>query len=189
MAFNPGSRSRSQLAQPMAEINTTPMVDVMLVLLVIFIITAPLLNQAIPIDLPRVASAPLETPPATIAVAIDADGVVRLERDPVALVELADALRARAREHATPPEIHLRADRATRYERVAEVMASVRRAGLDRIAFVTEAPSVEPDGGSARAATRVAPDASRAGAPAAVLAPAPADAPRVGAESPAMATP
>ena len=152
MAFNPGSRPTSHLAQPMVEINTTPLVDVMLVLLVIFIITAPLLNQAIPIDLPRVASAPLDTPPATIAVAIDPDGVVRLERDPVAIAELADALRARALGHATPPEIHLRADRATRYERVAEVMASARRAGLDRIAFVTEAPPDEPGGAAARAA-------------------------------------
>jgi biopolymer transport protein ExbD len=121
---------------PMAEINTTPLVDVMLVLLVIFIITAPLFHQAVPIDLPRVDATRLEDKPRVIQLAIDAEGLVFWNGEPLHRDALAGRLVA-AREG--DPELHLRADRGTRYERVAEVMAAAQRAGIVKIAFVTEA--------------------------------------------------
>lgn len=133
MAF--GSFSEGNGPQPMAEINTTPLVDVMLVLLVIFIITAPLFQQAVPVDLPRVDSSKLDDKPQTIQLAIDAAGTLHWNGEPVA----ADALAVRfAAARVGNPELHLRADRDSRYEKVAEVMAAAQRNGITRIAFVTE---------------------------------------------------
>lgn len=133
MAF--GSFNEGGAGQPMAEINTTPLVDVMLVLLVIFIITAPLFHQAVPIDLPRVDAAKLEEKPEVIQMAIDAEGRVFWNGEAVHR----DALEARFTAISErQPELHLRADRAVRYERVAEVMAAAQRAGVIKIAFVTE---------------------------------------------------
>jgi len=130
--FNEGGHS-----QPMAEINTTPLVDVMLVLLVIFIITAPLFQQAVPIDLPRVASTKLEDKPRTIQVALDAAGQLHLDGVPATHAAIEAHFIAAAPDH---PELHLRADRATRYAQVAEILAAAQRAGIAKIAFVTERP-------------------------------------------------
>jgi biopolymer transport protein ExbD len=126
-------------SQPMAEINMIPLVDIMLVLLVIFIITAPLFHQALPIDLPRVAASPLEEQPRTIQLALDAEGVLLLDGETIGMDRLGTHLAAMAGDAG--PELHLRADRATRYERLAEVMAVAQQAGIARIAFVTD-PSV-----------------------------------------------
>lgn len=132
-----GSFDSGGMTQPMAEINTTPLVDVMLVLLVIFIITAPLFHQAVPVDLPKVDAAKLDDRPRVVSVAIDDRGRVYIDADEVAregmdarLVSLAQELR--------DPELHLRADRGVRYERVTEVLAAAQRAGIVKIAFVTE---------------------------------------------------
>lgn len=127
-------------ASPMAEINTTPMVDVMLVLLVIFLITAPLFHQAVPIDLPKVEASKPHESPRLLQLSIDAGGAVALDGKALEPASLVDALR-RAVGTQDAPEMHLRADRATRYERVAEVMASAQAAGITKIAFVTEKPS------------------------------------------------
>src|SRR6185369_14490028 len=132
-----GSFNESGSAQPMAEINTTPLVDVMLVLLVIFIITAPLFHQAVPVDLPRVDSTRLDDKPHTISVAIDAAGVVHVDGVPFDKAAL-PARFAEAVHGGSSPELHLRADRGTRYERVTEVLAEAQRAGIVKIAFVTE---------------------------------------------------
>jgi biopolymer transport protein ExbD len=130
-----GSFEQGGGQQPMAEINTTPLVDVMLVLLVIFIITAPLFQQAVPIDLPKVDATKIEDKPQVIQVAIDASGIVHWNGEPIH----ADALPARLEAaRGGDPELHLRADRATRYEKVAEVMAAAQRAGIVKIAFVTD---------------------------------------------------
>lgn len=135
MAF--GSFNEGGSAQPMAEINTTPLVDVMLVLLVIFIITAPLFQQAVSVDLPRVDSTRIDDQPQMVSVALDAEGKVFVDG-----VELArDALGARFAEavaNGRQPELHLRADRGTRYERVTEVLAEAQRVGIVKIAFVTD---------------------------------------------------
>jgi biopolymer transport protein ExbD len=124
--------------RPMSEINTTPLVDVMLVLLVIFIITAPLFHQAVQIDLPRVDSTKLDDKPRVLQVAIDGSGAIHLDGTRIDRAELAAQFAAAAQMGKSPPELHLRADRGTRYERVTDVLALAQKAGIVRIAFVTE---------------------------------------------------
>ncbi len=135
-----GSFDSGGMTQPMAEINTTPLVDVMLVLLVIFIITAPLFHQAVPVDLPRVNSTKLDDKPRVVAVAIDGEGNVFVDSERIDRNEV-HALEARFQSIVAgggEPELHLRADRSTRYERVTEVLAAAQKCGLAKIAFVTE---------------------------------------------------
>lgn len=133
MAF--GSFDEGGSGQPMAEINTTPLVDVMLVLLVIFIITAPLFHQAVPIDLPQVSATKLDDKPEVIQLAIDIDGRIFWNGESLAR----DALDSRfAAASSRQPELHLRADRKVAYENVADVMAAAQRASIVKIAFVTE---------------------------------------------------
>ncbi|THF67261.1 biopolymer transporter ExbD [Pseudothauera nasutitermitis] len=119
---------------PQHEINMVPLIDVMLVLLIIFMITAPLVTRAVEVDLPR-AAAPVQERPAVVALSIDAAGGLHWNGAALADAELADRLSAAAA--TTPqPELHLRADRATPYERVARTLAAARAAGLERIGFV-----------------------------------------------------
>ena len=138
MSFGGFERGQSP-TQPMAEINVTPLVDVMLVLLVIFIITAPLLASAIKLDLPDVKAAPAAARPDTVRIAIDAEGRYywndQLIEDAALPQRLAEAARAQPQ-----PELHLRADRDTRYDRLARLMAAAQDAGLTRIGFVTDPP-------------------------------------------------
>lgn len=134
MAF--GSFESGGTTQPMAEINTTPLVDVMLVLLVIFIITAPLFHQAVPIDLPQVDSTKLDDKPVVVSLALDGQGDLFLDGAPTSR----ESVQARLAELApSQPELHLRADRVTPYEKVADILAVAQRAGVMKIAFVTEA--------------------------------------------------
>ncbi len=130
-----GSFSEGGTPQPMGEINTTPLVDVMLVLLVIFIITIPAMHQAVPIDLPQVSSQKVEDTPVVIQLALDADGRYFLDGAPAHRADLESHFAATA---ARNPELHLRADRGTRYENVADILAAAQKAGINRIAFVTE---------------------------------------------------
>jgi biopolymer transport protein ExbD len=123
--------------QPMSEINTTPLVDVMLVLLVIFIITAPLLTHAIRLDLPQAAAPASAAPAETVTLSVDARGQLFWNNEPVTEPVLADRLKAAAA-LSPQPELHLRADRETRYQRLADVMSSAQQAGIERIGFVTE---------------------------------------------------
>jgi len=138
-----GSFDSGGVTQPMAEINTTPLVDVMLVLLVIFIITAPLFHQAVPVDLPKVDSTKLADKPRIVTVAIDGEGAVFVDGERIDANEV-HGLEARFQSVVAAggdPELHLRADRNTRYERVTEVLAAAQKAGLAKIAFVTEPAS------------------------------------------------
>ena len=139
MAFGGFERGHAP-AQPMAEINVTPLVDVMLVLLVIFIITAPLLARALKLDLPQADAPPALVQPQTIQLTIDASGSLRWNDEPLKNEELASRLAAAARQ-TPPPELHLGADRAVRYEHVAAVLAAAQKAGLRQIGFVTEPPT------------------------------------------------
>src|SRR6478735_5346296 len=119
--------SAGEHTQPMSEINTTPLVDVMLVLLVIFIITAPLLTHAVKIDLPQASSQPLPEKPQVISVAIDGAG--KMYWNDVA-IDQAD-LKAKlvdAANQKPQPELHIRADKETRYQLLAEVMADAQNA-------------------------------------------------------------
>jgi len=126
---------------PMADINMTPLIDVMLVLLVIFIITAPLLTHAIRLDLPKVAAAaPARETPQTITLSIDEAGRLYWNGKPSTLDAVRSALAA-AGKAPQQPEIHLRAARATHYDIIAQVMGAAQQAGLQRIGFVTELPA------------------------------------------------
>ena len=121
----------------MSEINMTPLVDVMLVLLIIFIITVPVLTHSVEVDLPRASNSPSETKPTTIQLAINAQGEVFWNEQKVSEAELAGKLNAAAA--AKPqPEIHLRGDRTVAYEHVVKTMAAVQNAGLLKLGFVTE---------------------------------------------------
>jgi biopolymer transport protein ExbD len=135
MAF--GAFNRGGTASPMAEINMTPLVDVMLVLLVIFIVTAPLLTHALKIDLPRASTAPNIAKPEHISLSIDASGRYFWNGSPVEKDAIAGRAAAAARQQPQP-EVHLRADKATTYQTLADVMATVSGAGLTRIGFVSD---------------------------------------------------
>jgi biopolymer transport protein ExbD len=140
MAF--GSTSSDNLGDndsdgDLAEINMIPFIDVMLVLLVIFIVTAPLLTHAVRIDLPQASALPNPPPPGHVDLAIGADAQLFWNGQAITASGLDDRLRAAAAQ--TPqPELQLRAERVTPYGKVAEVMAAASRAGLSRIGFVTE---------------------------------------------------
>ncbi len=140
-------RNPERNAAPMSDINMTPLIDVMLVLLVIFIITAPLLTRAVKLDLPRAAATAAPDTAQTIVLSIDAKGQLFWDRGPVSETELRSRFAA-AGKQAPPPEIHLRADRSTRYETIARVMADAQRAGLSRIGFVTLPEPGEKDEGT-----------------------------------------
>ena len=119
------------------EINTTPLVDVMLVLLIIFIITIPVMNHSVKIDLPRASSQPNEAKQENINLTIDAEGKVYWNTD---LVD-AGQMQVRINEAAKlspQPELHIRAERTTQYEKVAQVMAAAQSGGLGKIGFVTD---------------------------------------------------
>ena len=139
MAF--GGFSRQGEGAPMAEINMVPLIDVMLVLLVIFIITAPLLTHAVKIELPKASSHPNITRPQNIQLGVRANGEVYWNGESVDRASLA-ARMTDAAKLDPQPEIHPRADRTTEYQRVAEVMSAAARAGLLKIGFVTD-PAAE----------------------------------------------
>lgn len=121
----------------LAEINMIPLIDIMLVLLVIFIITAPLLTHSVKIDLPKASSAPNLIQPDNIQVAIDSAGQVHWNGEALTAGAFSEQLRIAAG-RSPQPELHLRAERTTPYEKVAEVMSAAAHEGLARIAFVTE---------------------------------------------------
>jgi biopolymer transport protein ExbD len=122
---------------PMAEMNVVPLVDVMLVLLVIFIVTAPLLTHSVKIDLPKASSSANHTRPEHIEFGIREGGELFWNGEKLAPVDLAPRFAAAAKQQPQP-ELHLRADRNARYESVATVMSAAAKAGLTRIGFVTD---------------------------------------------------
>ena len=135
MAF--GSFDRKTAGQPMAEINMVPLIDVVLVLLVIFIVTAPLLTHAVKLDLPKASSQADIQKPEKIEFAIDASGALfwngeRLSREDAA------ARFVEAGQKRPQPEIYLRADQNVAYRYVAEMLADASKAGLSKVAFVSE---------------------------------------------------
>ena len=141
MAF--GGFNDSKQPAPMAEINVTPMVDVMLVLLVIFIITAPLFTHAIKLELPTAQSAPAPEKPETVTVSINDSGAIYWNTELVTLAALDTKLATGAK--LTPqPELQLRADKSTRYEVIAQVMAAAQASGMNKIGFVTDVKNLPP---------------------------------------------
>ena len=133
-----GRLDRTAGSQPMSDINMTPLIDVMLVLVVIFIITAPLLASSIKLDLPKTDAAKAGDAPKSVTVVMDATGQAYLKDQPVALDELARLLSVSAQ--ANPEtEVLLRADKTVPYGRIVEVMGAAQKAGLNRIGFVADA--------------------------------------------------
>ena len=121
----------------MNEINMTPLVDVMLVLLIIFIITVPVMKHAVNIDLPRASNEAQITKPETVRFSVDAAGGYFINEAPIADEALAPRLKQVAGQNPQP-ELHIRGDKSVRYERVAQAMAAAQQAGLRKIGFVTE---------------------------------------------------
>ena len=134
MSFN---HSETDEPAPLAEINVVPLVDVMLVLLVIFIITAPLLTHSVKIDLPRASSAANVSRVEAIQFGIDGTGSLFWNGERVDRAEAARRFGDAARMSAQP-ELHIRADRATPYQRIAETLSDASRAGLVRVGFITD---------------------------------------------------
>ncbi|HVL77262.1 MAG TPA: biopolymer transporter ExbD [Noviherbaspirillum sp.] len=140
MAF--GGFSDGKQPAPMADINVTPMVDVMLVLLVIFIIAAPLLTHSVKLDLPQAQSAPAPENGDAVTLSIDAEGAVFWNEERVDRAEL-EARLGQAAQLRPPPELQLRADKSTRYEVIAQVMSAAQAQGMTRMGFVTDASAGE----------------------------------------------
>ena len=137
MAFGTLDDTLDSDTEVMNEINMTPLVDVMLVLLIIFIITVPVMKHAITVALPSATAQPLATKPETLQLSVDAQGTTFLNQSPLTEAELATRLQAEARKDPQP-ELHIRGDKAVRYEFVAQAMAQAQQAGLRKINFVTE---------------------------------------------------
>lgn len=133
MAFGAGQDSDDVVS----EINMTPLVDVMLVLLIIFIITVPVLTHSVKLDLPRAQNAPTSVKPDTVTLSVSADGAIHWNELPADANTLEARLRAAAARQPQP-EIHIRGDRHVDYEHVVKVMATAQRAGILKLGFVTE---------------------------------------------------
>ena len=141
--MNFGRLERTPTAQPMSDINVTPLVDVMLVLVVIFIITAPLLASAIRLDLPKTDAAKAIEAPQFVALVVDKSGQAFLDDKPVTLDDLARQL-AHTASRNLDTEVQLRADEAVPYGKVVEVMGVAQKAGLSRIGFIAEPAPAGP---------------------------------------------
>ena len=146
MAF--GRLERNPGAQPMSDINMTPLIDVMLVLLVIFMITAPLMASSLRLDLPKTEAGQPNDAPQFISVALDAQGRLYVGDQPVDAPTFAARVTEAARRNPQT-EVQLRADQGVAYGRVAELIGVVQKAGLNRIGFVTESPRAAAEGTAA----------------------------------------
>ncbi|MFY8047206.1 MAG: protein TolR [Erythrobacter sp.] len=141
-------RRRGGSRAPMAEINVTPFVDVMLVLLIIFMVTAPLLVAGVPIDLPDSRANALEQEKEPVQISLDAEGQAFIDDAQVSMDDLPDALEAlrkqRGEDNGDAPQVMLRADRSLDYGKVMLVMGELNRAGLNRVSLVTTGSSDRP---------------------------------------------
>ena len=143
MAFGMHDSAADLDGDMMNEINMTPLVDVMLVLLIIFIITVPVMKHALHIELPRATTQPQTVKADVNQLSIDAQGAYFWNQQPVTAEALKPLLRAEA-EKASQPELHIRGDKAARYEFVMIAMALARQAGLKKIAFISEPVTQQP---------------------------------------------
>jgi biopolymer transport protein ExbD len=137
MAMNFGGGSGEEPGA-ISTINTTPLVDVMLVLLIIFLITIPVINKTVKVDLPKAVNIPTQTKPENITIAVDKEGNIYWNDTRVANPDalLLDVKQAAVRK--PQPEIHIRGDKETRYEAIGRVMYMVQRGGIQKVGFLTE---------------------------------------------------
>lgn len=133
MAFQLGDDD----SQGMNEMNLIPLIDVMLVLMIIFLLTATVLNPAVPLDLPKTSASVSETPPEAIQISIDKDAGIFWDSEPISMEVLETRLQAQ-RATGQNPSVQLRADKDSRYDTVAQVLAATSQAGLTKVAFVNE---------------------------------------------------
>ena len=133
MAFQLGDDS----SQSMNEMNLIPLIDIMLVLMIIFLVTASVLNPAVPLDLPKTSAMLNEIPPEAIQISIDKDAGIFWDSDPIIMEELEVRLQQQSAA-GKDPSVQLRADKDSKYDTVAQVLAAASEAGLSKIAFVNE---------------------------------------------------
>ncbi|MRD55295.1 biopolymer transporter ExbD [Betaproteobacteria bacterium LSUCC0115] len=135
MAFHVSSKTGRH--QPNPEINMVPLIDVMLVLVIIFMVTAPLMTHAVKVDLPKASSQRNEVKPQTISLSIDASGTLYWNKEKADWAALPERLKAESAKNPQP-ELHIRADENTAYKKVAELMSEASKVGLTKIGFVTD---------------------------------------------------
>jgi biopolymer transport protein TolR len=136
---NGGSRYRRRAYRPMSEINVTPMVDVMLVLLIIFMVAAPLLTVGVPVDLPKTAAATINDQDEPLVISIDKEGKLFLQDTEIPLESLVPRLNA-ITNNKPDTRVYVRGDRAIDYGRIMEVMGTVSSAGFTKVALIAELP-------------------------------------------------
>ena len=139
----PQRASRRRRRQPMSAINVTPFVDVMLVLLIVFMVTAPLLTVGVTVDLPKTTSSPLPGQDEPLSVTVDHDGKVYLQDSPLSVEELGPRLRAIS-ERKPDARVFVRGDKVIDYGRVMEVVGAIHAAGFSKVALVTEFDEKKP---------------------------------------------
>jgi biopolymer transport protein TolR len=137
---NNNGRGRRGRYRPLAEINVTPLVDVMLVLLIIFMVTAPLMTSGVPVDLPKTTAQPINSDSEPLTVSIDAQGQIFLQDEKVELPELVSKLQAIAQNNADR-RIFVRGDKDLAYGRIMEVMGTITQGGFTKVALLAEEPS------------------------------------------------
>jgi len=163
-AMLPGrSAGRRGRYRPLAEINVTPLVDVMLVLLIIFMVTAPLMTSGVSVDLPKTSAQPLNTDAQPLTVSINAAGAIFLQEQPVDLTDLVAKLQAIGQNNPDR-RIFVRGDKANTYGRIMEVMGTITQGGFTKVALLAEQPML-PAGGAAPAAQPAPAPAPAAGRP------------------------
>jgi len=138
MSMSVGGSTEEEFTEAISAINTTPLVDVMLVLLIIFLITIPVVIQTVPVELPKVANQPTTTKPENIVIAVDREGKMFWNERRVGNTR---ALIDKVKEVAVlvpQPEIHVRGDRNTRFENIGRVIVAVQRGGIVKVGFITQ---------------------------------------------------
>jgi biopolymer transport protein TolR len=150
--------------RPLAEINVTPLVDVMLVLLIIFMVTAPLMTSGVSVDLPKTSSQPLNTDSEPLTVSINAEGAIFLQNEPVDLTDLVAKLQAIGQNNPDR-RIFVRGDKANTYGRIMEVMGTIQEGGFTKVALLSELPATAPAPAGTPPAAPAAPRPATAPAP------------------------
>ncbi|MDE2516588.1 MAG: protein TolR [Rhodospirillales bacterium] len=153
----PNGRGRGRY-RPLAEINVTPLVDVMLVLLIIFMVTAPLMTSGVPVDLPKTSAQPLNSDSKPVTVSIDAQGKIFLQNTQVDLPDLVPKLQAIAQNDPTR-RIFVRGDKDLAYGRIMQVMGTIQQGGFTKVALLAEQPDASAPSSSAAPASSAAPGA------------------------------
>jgi biopolymer transport protein ExbD len=141
MAMTIGPGGTGDEDELLGSINTTPLVDVMLVLLIIFLITVPVVTHTVPVSLPRETNQPTHTAPQNINISVDKTGTIYWNQSPVANLAALQARMNAVSTQVPQPEVHIWGDQDTRYESVGEVVFACQRAGIQKIGFITQPPA------------------------------------------------